>query len=755
MKHSASIVLVSLLMFAPLAAATEFHVAIGGDDGNDGSSAKPFRTISAAAQAAQPGDVVTVHAGVYREHVSPPRGGESDAKRIVYQAAEGEKVAIKGSEAVTGWRKVKNDTWRAVVPNSLFGTLNPYNDPIQGDWFNPKGRVHHTGAVYLDGEWLIEAAKLDEVLAPADERPAWLEQAGTEYLLNVAWFRPDVGARDQGRVDASHSAAKNGTQNAPCSEGGECVGFIEHGHWVKYEGVDFGGGASALDIRAASASNGGVIEIRADAPDGELLGTCAVPNTGGWQDWRTFKPAIKPQQGVKTLCLVFRSGKSQYIPDSAALWFAQAGDTDTTIWAQFKGIDPNQHLVEINVRRTVFYPDKTGVNYITVRGFTLSQAAAQWAPPTAEQTAIIGTNWSKGWVIENNTISHSVCCGIALGKHGDEFDNTSADTAEGYVKTIERATARGWSKENIGSHLVRNNTISHCEQTGIVGSMGAVFSTITGNTIHDIHVRRLFTGAEMAGIKLHGAIDVEISGNHIYRTCLGTWLDWMAQGAHVTGNLYHDNLSQDLFVEVDHGPFVVDNNIFLSPGMLLSVSQGGAYVHNLICGGINSIKYDARLTPFHKPHSTEVAGMHDNPRGDDRYFNNVFVGPGDLRCYDKTKMPVLMGGNVFVNGAKPAKCETDALVMRDVDPAVRLVEKPGGLYLELNFDKAWSAERGRKLITTEILGKAAIPDAAFEQRDGEPLRINTDFFHKERSENNPTPGPFENPGTGPLSLKVR
>ena len=71
-------------------------------------------------------------------------------------------------------------------------------------------------------------------------------------------------------------------------------------------------------------------------------------------------------------------------------------------------------------------------------------------------------------------------------------------------------------------------------------------------------------GAEMAGIKFHGAIDVEISRNHIYRTCRGLWLDWMAQGTRVSANLFHDN-GEDVFVEVDHGPFLVDNNLFLSP----------------------------------------------------------------------------------------------------------------------------------------------------------------------------------------------
>ncbi|NTW37601.1 MAG: FAD-dependent oxidoreductase, partial [Syntrophobacteraceae bacterium] len=56
----------------------------------------------------------------------------------------------------------------------------------------------------------------------------------------------------------------------------------------------------------------------------------------------------------------------------------------------------------------------------------------------------------------------------------------------------------------------------------------------------------------------------------------------------------------------------------------------GAFVHNLITGSIRVNDYDARQTPFHRPHSTEIAGMHDNPNGDDRYYNNVLVGQGDL-----------------------------------------------------------------------------------------------------------------------------
>jgi hypothetical protein len=79
---------------------TEFHVATNGNDSNPGTLAAPLRTIQRAADLAQPGDTVTVHEGVYRERVNPPRGGHSDAIRIVYQAAPGEKVVIKGSEVM-------------------------------------------------------------------------------------------------------------------------------------------------------------------------------------------------------------------------------------------------------------------------------------------------------------------------------------------------------------------------------------------------------------------------------------------------------------------------------------------------------------------------------------------------------------------------------------------------------------------------------------------------------------------------------
>ena len=58
------------------------------------------------------------------------------------------------------------------------------------------------------------------------------------------------------------------------------------------------------------------------------------------------------------------------------------------------------------------------------------------------------------------------------------------------------------------------------------------------------------------------------------------------------------------------------------------------------------------------------------------------------------------------------------------------------------------------LVTTELLGKAAIPDAAYENADGSPLSIDTDFFGATRNKDNPTAGPFEAINSGQQLLKL-
>ena len=151
---------------------TEWHVAPTGDDAAAGTAAEPFRTLARAVQQVQPGEVVTVHAGTYRETLMPTRGGTGENARIVYRAAPGETVVIKCSEPASDWVPLGGDVWELTRDAAFFNGYNPFNTfmPEDSNWRHrdmgklPGGeRQRSLGEVYLDGEPLDEVATFADV----------------------------------------------------------------------------------------------------------------------------------------------------------------------------------------------------------------------------------------------------------------------------------------------------------------------------------------------------------------------------------------------------------------------------------------------------------------------------------------------------------------------------------------------------------------------------------------------------------------
>jgi hypothetical protein len=248
----------------------------------------------------------------------------------------------------------------------------------------------------------------------------------------------------------------------------------------------------------------------------------------------------------------------------------------------------------------------------------------------------------------------------------------------------------------------------------------------------------------------------------------------MAQGTRVTQNLLHDNApSEDLLVEVNHGPFLVDNNIFLSPANVRDVSEGGAYVHNLFTGDIINRPEPRRDTPYHPAHSTTVAGLAKTTGGDNRFYNNLFIGNGQIPSaeergnlkelrwissyglwgYDGREFPIFAAGNVYLHGAQPSAQETEPLVRAEDNPEVRLVEENGRWYLHLAAGE-WTRRAQTALVTTERLGSPRVAGLPYENPDGSPLRLDTDYFGRRRNSKRPTPGPFEVRRPSELRLRV-
>lgn len=658
--------------------------------GGDGSKEKPFRKIQEAADMAKPGDEVVVMPGIYREAISPAFGG-TEQQPIVYRSAQPLQAVITGAEPVTGWEKQDGGYWKASVSNDMFTYENPYTTLVQGDWYIADA-LAHTGEVYLGEDSLYEVDSLEGVCHPVKALHSWEQEKSLR-----TWYTE---------------------QNTEANE--------------------------------------------------------------------------------------------------------------TILYANFGEADPNAEQVEINARPFCFFPKTTGINYITLSGFTICRAATQWAPPTAFQSGMVGPHWSKGWVIEDCEIYQSKCSGISLGKYKQQGNDNKwltwklKDGTQTERECILQAQREGWSKETVGSHTVRCCHIHHCGQTGIVGHLGGVFSLIEDNHIHHINVKQNLAGAEIGGIKMHAAIDVIFRRNHIHHCTRGLWLDWQAQGTRVTQNLFHHNtlpipdeqirtdapgMGEDIFIEVSHGPTLLDNNLLLSDRSVKLATQGVAMVHNLVAGALTAVgmgtdngallQRSPRYTPYHVPHRTEVAGFMTFLHGDMRFYNNIFVQqpirPGMQRMRDFLQgegknqwddgnltvgtfpyngyplyekwmqdfegycgmgtesdryykpLPVWAAGNVYVNGAKPWEKEESPQVA-DAPVSLRLLETDKGWHLETNlFDvvKAGNCP----LVDTALLGMAFEPEQLFENPDGSPLTISTDYFGKERG-NTVLPGPFSQEAEG-------
>jgi hypothetical protein len=661
---------------------SEFHVAITGSDQADGSEDRPFGTINRAADLAMPGDTVVVHGGEYREWVQPRRGGLSELRRITYTAAPGEHVMIKGSEQVTGWDRLNGNVWMVAVPNTLFGSFNPFAEEIEGDWIVYPDKLtpkKHLGDVYLNGTSFYEVLTLDEVSDPP---------------------------------------------------------------------------------------------LRSEVID----------------DW------------TGTVDRIRNPGQTRLV------WYAEVGDEQTTIWANFQDANPNEEIVEINVRRSVFYPIEHHLNYITVHGFELAQAASPWAPPTADQPGLIGPNWAKGWIIEDNVIHDAKCSAVSIGKEistGHNYATLRLDKP-GYqyqLESVFSAGQIGWDAEHIGSHIIRRNTIYDCGQNGIVGHLGCVFSTIEDNHIYNIALKREFYGYEIAGIKLHAAIDVIIRHNRIHDCSLGTWLDWQTQGTRVSRNLFYHN-NRDLFVEVSHGPYLVEHNIFASRASLEIFSQGGAFVNNLVCGTVFLEPVLERPTPYHVPHSTQVAGYAAIHGGDDRHIGNIFLGGDATQAYSASarsgsfpnrleraeygtvgynghpasmedylalvgdpsrgdhqrflgvKQPVHIRDNVYAGGAKPFEDEQGAVVLTGTDVAATVVEEGDEVYLESRLPAEFDNVR-LGVITGSDLERVRFVDAEFEEPDGGPAVLATDLVGVEKTGRGSYPaGPITALASGVIRTRV-
>jgi beta-glucosidase len=115
-------------------------------------------------------------------------------------------------------------------------------------------------------------------------------------------------AQIQGSSFSSESGLE--TETTGDATGEYDLGYISPGAYVVYKNIDFGTAVSQVNVRTASAGNGGTATFYLDSMTSSPIATVNLPVTGGWQTWTTATAAASGASGVHDLYVVFGGGGS-------------------------------------------------------------------------------------------------------------------------------------------------------------------------------------------------------------------------------------------------------------------------------------------------------------------------------------------------------------------------------------------------------------------------------------------------------------
>lgn len=99
-------------------------------------------------------------------------------------------------------------------------------------------------------------------------------------------------------------------------------------------------------------------------------------------------------------------------------------------------------------------------------------------------------------------------------------------------------------------------------------------------------------------------------------------------GRVAVGDLAWANGAFDIYLEVNHGPILIEGNDMLSNMACWSATQGAAFVENRIRGGYRKGGDEARRTPVFKPHSVvpDSLDKYSCEHGAFVFVNNILGG---------------------------------------------------------------------------------------------------------------------------------
>lgn len=115
-----------------------------------------------------------------------------------------------------------------------------------------------------------------------------------------------------GRIQAENYYYNNGMVSETCTDagGGQNMGYASPGDYMDYLLNITKSGYYNVNYRIASTNSSSQIIIRKSSGDSFVpIDTVSIPNTGGWQTWRTVTSKVYLEEGRFTLRIFVRSGE--------------------------------------------------------------------------------------------------------------------------------------------------------------------------------------------------------------------------------------------------------------------------------------------------------------------------------------------------------------------------------------------------------------------------------------------------------------
>jgi len=107
-------------------------------------------------------------------------------------------------------------------------------------------------------------------------------------------------------LEAEAFSTMSGVQSAPCSEGGQYIGWIDAGDWMVYPIEVPTAGPYLIRYRVSAP---GDTTLSADLNAGATqLGELAIPATGGWENWNTLTQVVNLPAGTSNLGIFAKAG---------------------------------------------------------------------------------------------------------------------------------------------------------------------------------------------------------------------------------------------------------------------------------------------------------------------------------------------------------------------------------------------------------------------------------------------------------------